>query len=92
MELEVRIVINRHPDEYNDKGHDIELQASTTYKGEVFSVVSGGYAEGVDKAKEEVVKALQNEINYMLFLNKKRITVDEVIGVTVETKNLDIEE
>lgn len=92
MELEVRIIINRHPDEYNDEGYDIELRASTIYKSEVFNIVCGGYAEEVDKAKEKVIKALQSEINYILFLGKKRITVDEVIGVTVETKELDIEE
>lgn len=92
MELEVRIVIGSHPDKHNDEGYDIELKAITEYKGEVFSVVRGGYAEEVDKSKEKVIKALQTEINYMLFLKKKRMTVNEVIGVTIETKDLDIKE
>lgn len=91
MKSEVRIVINRHPDEYNEHGYDIELEASTMYKGEVFRVVRGGYAEGVEKAKDKVIKALEDDINYMSFLRKKAKTVDEVIGVTIETAELKIE-
>lgn len=92
MKSEIRIVINRHPDEYNEDGYNIELEASTMYKGELFRVVQGGYADEVEKAKDKVIKALQSEINYMLFLRKKSKTVDEVIGVTVETAELEIEE
>lgn len=90
MKSEVRIVINRHPDKYNEQGYDIELEASTMYKEEVFKVVRGGYAQVVDEAKERVIKALQNEINMNLYLRKKAKAVDKVIGITTETAELEI--
>ena len=92
MKSEIRLVINRHPDEYNEDGYDIELTASTMYKGELFRVTRGGYADEVEKAKDKVIKALQEVINYTLFLRKKAKTVDEVIGVTVEKAELKIKE
>lgn len=90
MKSEIRIVINRHPDKYNGHGYDIELEASTIYKGEVFRVVRGGYAEGVEKDKDKVIKALEDEINYILFLRKKVKTVERAIGTTIETAELKI--
>lgn len=90
MKSEVRIVINRHQDKYNDQGYDIELRASTTYKGEIFRVVRGGYAQAVDESKEKVIKALQSEINMALYLRKKAKAVDKVIGVTTETAEIEI--
>lgn len=90
MKSEIRIVINRHPDKYNDQGYDIELRASTTYKGEIFRVVRGGYAQAVDESKEKVIKALQSEINMALYLRKKAKAVDKVIGVTTETTEIEI--
>ncbi|MDP1465738.1 hypothetical protein, partial [Klebsiella pneumoniae] len=78
MKSDVKIVISRQQNKYNEHGYDIELEASTEYKGELFEVSRGGYAESVEKDKTRVINALQNEINYTMFLRKKTATVEEV--------------
>lgn len=90
MKSEVKIVISRHPYAYNEHGYDIELKASTEYKGELFEVSRGGYAESVEKDKTRVINALQNEINYTMFLRNKTATIEEVIGESIEEAELKI--
>lgn len=92
MQVAVKFIVERHPDEYNEKGFDIQITASTIYKGECFSIKEGGQAKNVEGYKKEAVRSLEKEINYILFLRKRDLTVEDVLGVSFEAQEIEIKD